>query len=210
MAHIVLPALRADMARSCLASLDPAYRRGVVVVNNGCIAGGLDAGTVIEPGENLGVPAAWNLGRESAIASGADRLVILSEAVRFRDGGADFLGKLAGSGVGFVYGHFGWHLMSVASWVLEKLGPFEAGFGLAYYEDNDYVRRATLAGLPQDDLTVWHRDNGTLATVEDREVAGSIRSGVVTVDMARARARYAYKWGGPPGSETLMIPHQLP
>lgn len=83
------------------------------------------------------------------------------------------------------------------------VGPFDERFSPAYFEDNDYHRRLTLAGWtsPCAYTEVKHEHSATMKAVVPRERE--------TVHHARFRACqrfYIEKWGGLPGREIYTEP----
>lgn len=79
----------------------------------------------------------------------------------------------------------------------QDVGSFDEQFSPAYFEDNDYHRRLTLAGWesPVAPSAVGHIVSATMkaATPEDRERHHAL--------FRACRARYVRKWGGIPGQE---------
>lgn len=91
-------------------------------------------------------------------------------------------------------------LLRRAAW--ENVGPFDEGFIPAYFEDNDYHRRLTLAGWGSP-VVPMHVEHAESATVRSFTPAEQRRHhGRFAANMARYRA----KWGGLPGRETLDRP----
>lgn len=55
--------------------------------------------------------------------------------------------------------------------VYEKVGPLDERFGLAYYEDNDYIKRLSVAGVPMvcvDSCHIFSEGGQTMKHVDDR------------------------------------------
>lgn len=174
-------------------SIDPAWR-------DACLATLKTPNWLIlnnaAPNPNRGVSASWNLGVDAARALHAEHLIICSEAVRFGEpGGLDFEAALTGPVT--TAGMTGCHLLGIATATLEHIGGFDEQF-FAYYEDTDWLRRATLAGVMAH-ATQVHVD------ATDAGVAHSLAW--VDVNFGALATRYAAKWGGPPGHETWLTPY---
>lgn len=78
-----------------------------------------------------------------------------------------------------------------------NVGPFDEQFAPAYFEDNDYARRLTLAGwlLAVAPSAVMHGGSRTLASYTPAERR------VHDAQFEANKARYLRKWGGLPGAE---------
>lgn len=88
----------------------------------------------------------------------------------------------------------------------EKIGVFDERFERAYWEDIDYIRRATLLGLEMGTLeesNIWHYGSATLAL--DPELAESNHA-----IFEQNRAYYEQKWGGLPPNEQFQTPYNIP
>jgi GT2 family glycosyltransferase len=89
---------------------------------------------------------------------------------------------------------------------LERLGCFDENFYPAYCEDQDYARRAALAGLEEGncgDTEVFHAGSTAILTDyalrKQNEVSQSLN-----------QAYYRRKWGGDPGTERYSSPFGRP
>ncbi len=72
-------------------------------------------------------------------------------------------------------------------WVYEKVGGFDEGYGLAYYEDEDYLERLRRAGIPfkrVDSVKVDHIGGVTVKAITTESEA-----------MAVGRQHYLEKYG---------------
>lgn len=200
---IVLPALKTPWAMECIGTLHPEFRRNsLLVVDN--TADGLPplpgVAEVARFGCNKGVAGSWNVGVDRLAESGRHQLVILSEAVRFTDGGLDFLDAAEGEDV-FSSLH-GWHLIGLSAATFAACGRFDENFHPAYYEDTDMIRRLHLAGFRE--RFRWHDDPAR--TVLDCGSGRSITEGLAVVDFTELRRYYVAKWGALPPDETLPAP----
>lgn len=153
--------------------------------------------------KNIGVASSWNKGVDRVLASQADWLILLSTAIRFNEGGIDFLDGLEKSSAHMVSGiDCGWHLHAISRDVLERVGRFDPLFNPGYYEDNDYLYRYRIeygepAGSNHDWIPVDYDSLGD---------AHSLRFDHVSIDIGQQRAKYQRKWGGDPDRELWTTP----
>lgn len=151
-------------------------------------------------GRNIGVAAAWNVAMRWASTHGFRFVALVSQSYEV-DGGTEALAAALeehGDWRGLLNSTVGFHgcVWSVRLW--EEVGGFDERFWPAYYEDTDWLRRLSLAGL--------HTAENPMRRAE---VPGrcphalAFRAGVMTEkDYSRCGALYVEKWGGPPGAET--------
>ena len=200
----VLPMLKPEWAAETIGSIaQKIVETSLVVVDNS--HDGLEpllasrCFRYLRTGVNLGCSASWNVGRSWALRS-AVPLVIVSEAVVFRDGGrvahemAAMTSKLCG-----VRAFQAWHLVTLHHETLKLVGRFDEGFWPIYFEDTDYERRMMLEGVTMSVLDVSE-------SYTDKGHARSWREGWVEVDYSRQEAYYRAKWGGGSGEETFSFP----
>lgn len=159
-------------------------------------------------GHNRGVARSWNLAMQTARDLGYDAVALLSQTYR-PSGGTSFLAWCVGEygdWRGLLNGSVGLHgcVWSVALW--ERVGPFDERYEGGYYEDNDWLYRLALHGL--------HDAANPMPKVEipgTSDPALALRRGAVPEHVyGENAARYAAKWGGPPGAETVTDPDGLP
>ena len=151
---IVLPYAYGPYVTECLETLDINIIENCVAIDN----------TDTSPHENFGVAGTWNLGIDRLREVDGDWLVVMSAAMRFRDGGQsmidwleqrqgqDYLIHFAkadfpeqqwerGRSVGIEAGNFVWHLTAISREAIENVGKFDTGFFPVYFEDVDYDLR---------------------------------------------------------------------
>lgn len=111
---------------------------------------------------NLGVAASWNLGIRSFPY--AERWFFASNDVQFDPGALQSLSgartdEITLSGV-FPY----WQAFSLGYEAVKRIGLFDEGFFPAYFEDNDYQRRAEHAGVTirKVDVPMIHDNSSTI------------------------------------------------
>ena len=165
---------------------------------------------------NRGVAASWNDGVLAAYGDGADFVVVANDDVvpaagdldrvadraeRFRD---RYIVSCAGphEGLGERLPSHGYSFFALNPVALETIGCFDENFFPVYGEDQDYARRAALAGLSEAncaDTEVVHRGSAAIRTSADLA-----RQNAVT--QALNIAYYVRKWGGDAGSERFSTP----
>lgn len=88
---------------------------------------------------------------------------------------------------------------------LHQWFQFDEQFVPAYFEDNDYHRRLTLAGFGERIFSLpipyWHQGSGTLQATENTALATHWGP-----KFDACRAYYVQKWGGLPHHETFTVP----
>lgn len=91
--------------------------------------------------------------------------------------------------------------------VWAALGPFDPIFFPAYFEDNDYMRRLTLAGVKVcrlTDFTFGHVGSATMKAFNKEEMEAHHKR------FETNRDRYLEKWGGLPHEETYETAYNRP
>jgi GT2 family glycosyltransferase len=95
---------------------------------------------------NLGVAGSWNLGIKSFPY--AQRWFIVSNDVVFQPGALDKLSQARRDEITLTGAAPHWQAFALGDEAVLDLGLFdECGFYPAYFEDNDYMRRAEFAGV---------------------------------------------------------------
>jgi GT2 family glycosyltransferase len=167
-------------------------------------------------GENRGVSRSWNDGILTAYAEGADVVVVANDDVLPAAGDLDrvadkavrcgdrYIVSCAGphERLGRCLPSHGYSFFAVNPIAIETIGCFDENFFPAYCEDQDYARRAALAGLSEEncaDTTVLH--GGSSAILASQELALQNR-----ITQRNNIAYYMRKWGGDAGSERFESP----
>ena len=186
-----------------------------------CARFAANAGTVSYPCEgNRGVSRSWNDGILAAWQRGADAVIVANDDIAFAAGDLEKLAACAIahrdryiiSCAGFHAGHnrrlpsIGYSCFAINPVAIERLGCFDENIFPAYCEDQDYARRAGLAGL--------HEEN-CAATELTHLGSASIRSDPAlhrqnSLTHLRNIAYYRQKWGGDGGRETYAWPFNNP
>lgn len=170
--NLTVPVLnRYDLLQRMIASIDFPIRH-LLVIDNGAstvmedIA--IDVPEIVEHTTylpmpaNLGVAASWNLGIQSFPYD--DCWFFASNDVEFQPGALERLCE-ARTGEITLSKYFPfWHVFSVGYEAVRRLGLFDSSFFPAYFEDNDYQRRAEHYGVPirKLDIDVVHDNSSTL------------------------------------------------
>lgn len=154
---------------------------------------------------NYGVAKSWNL--LAGIARGDEaRLILSNDDITFAHDTIARLLTVAESTprAGIVSAIEGqrfslFHLNGAA---YQEVGPFDEQFQMAYFEDNDYAWRLTLArwALPVAPSAVTHVGSATIARMTPAQMAAKHAA------YAHNQAYYIRKWGGPPHAEIYSVP----
>jgi GT2 family glycosyltransferase len=171
--NLIVPVLnRYDLLQRMLDSVDVPVAH-LLVIDNG-------ASVMVEPLElklgdnfakvthlrmpaNLGVAGSWNLGIKSFPY--AHRWFIVSNDVVFRPGSLEKLAKAQRDEITLAGKPPHWQAFALGDGAVTDLGLFdECGFFPAYFEDNDYMRRAEFAGvnIRRIDIDLDHDNSSTI------------------------------------------------
>jgi GT2 family glycosyltransferase len=110
---------------------------------------------------NLGVAGSWNLGIKSFPY--AHRWFIVSNDVVFQPGALEKLSQARRDEITLTADAPNWQAFALGDEAVTDLGLFdECGFYPAYFEDNDYMRRAEFVGVNIRKLDIdLHHDNSS-------------------------------------------------
>jgi GT2 family glycosyltransferase len=171
-------------------------------------------------GDNRGVGRSWNDGILNAYADGVDVVIVANDDVLPAEGDLDRMAEKAVrcrdryivscAGPHERLGRFlpshGYSFFAVNPIAVETIGCFDENFFPAYCEDQDYARRAALAGLSEEncaDTAVLH--GGSSAIFANQELALQNR-----ITQSRNIGYYVRKWGGDAGREKFDTPFGNP
>jgi GT2 family glycosyltransferase len=173
---IVIPVLnRYDLLERCLESID--YPVGtLLIIDNGGKAGLHDQPwlvdrrhvqdyRVLSMPSNLGVATSWNLSIKATPYS-KDGWLLLNSDAWFEPGALQqFHGECSPDTITLA-GRPGWSCAHVGRNVVAKVGLFCENFHPAYFEDNDFERRAQAHGIPivHSSAKVNHDNSSTIAS----------------------------------------------
>lgn len=194
---------RPDLLTRMIASLDVEVGRIVVIDNS---TAGITRGIefppntqVIHIGHNLGVAASWNLIVKATPM--AKWWCIVNSDVEFMPGDLDRLtAQITSDPRTFAF------LATLTAFGLtpevhEAAGWFDENYVPAYGEDNDFVRRCSLAGIASLALPTGHRHDPS-STIGSDQIAMSENGRTFPENMRYHRE----KWGGAPGGEAFNSP----
>jgi GT2 family glycosyltransferase len=111
---------------------------------------------------NLGVAASWNLGIKSFPY--AERWFIASNDVEFDSGALQGLSEARSDEITLSGAFPYWQAFALGYEAVRRVGLFDEGFFPAYFEDNDYQRRAEHAGVTirKIDVPMIHDNSSTI------------------------------------------------
>jgi len=149
--NLIVPVLnRYDLLDRMLASIDyPVYE--LLIVDNG---GELDAikdnenfinVNILNMPSNLGVAASWNLGIK--LLPHHDRWFFASNDMFYMPGALEKLSEARRQDVTLSDMFPFWHTFALGEEVVRRVGLFDEALYPAYFEDNDYERRAKHLGV---------------------------------------------------------------
>ena len=139
----------------------------LLVIDNGT---GADLGfsdnfkkvTVLQMPANLGVAGSWNLGIKSFPY--AERWFIASNDVVFQPGALAQLSEARRDEITLTADAPHWQAFALGDEAVNDIGLFDESLFPAYFEDNDYMRRAEFAGvnIRRIDLDLDHDNSSTI------------------------------------------------
>lgn len=145
---------------------------------------------------NLGVAASWNLGIK--VFAWSEYWCIVNDDVTFEPGALQLLELASSDGrIALANSPEPWCAFTLGESVVDQVGLFDEAFYPAYFEDNDYLRRAT--SILGDDVV-----NHSAARVE-HDNSSTIRSGGLNVENARTFANNAQTFSAKKESGDLGV-----
>lgn len=176
------------------------FARKVLIIDNG--KQGIEVKKpwrVINTHQNFGVAGSWNLICTILFRAGYTHVLMLNDDIII-DKHAEEIEAFIKENPADIY-HSQNHFCAfiIDRWTFAELGPFDDRFWPAYYEDNDYVYRAKLAGkkvMPTPFLDpVVFRNSQSIAKQPELNHNFNLN-----------RQRYIEKWGGLPNEEKYTVP----
>jgi len=173
---IVIPVLnRYDLLERCLASIDYPVDTLIIIDNGGQASlwgcpwlvdhRQIDDYRIWSMPSNLGVATSWNLSIKATPYS-KDGWLLLNSDAWFEPGALKhFHGECSPDTITLA-GRPGWSCAHVGRNVVAKIGLFCENFHPAYFEDNDFERRAQAHGVPivHSTAKVNHDNSSTIAS----------------------------------------------
>lgn len=196
---LIVPVLnRLDLTERMLASLDIEVERTIIIDNSrdGAASEGLEATRMYR---NLGVSASWNLGMR--LSPEAPWWFITNNDIAFAPGDLDRLARYMAehpADIGMLQTPSAW---GISRHALQAIGYFDENFHPAYFEDNDYVHRANLAGVHIEPLPAG-LSHQTSSSISSDQRAHEENNRTFPLNCLY----YIEKWGGMPGMERWTTP----
>jgi GT2 family glycosyltransferase len=164
--NLIVPVLnRYDLLERMLDSVDVPVEH-LLIIDNGLGTDTLELSdkfakvTHLRMPANLGVAGSWNLGIKSFPY--AHRWFIVSNDVVFRSGALEKLAKACRDEITLTADAPHWQAFALGDGAVNDIGLFDESLFPAYFEDNDYMRRAQFAGVNIRKLDIdLHHDNSS-------------------------------------------------
>jgi GT2 family glycosyltransferase len=165
--NLIVPVLnRYDLLQRMLDSVDVPVDH-LLVIDNGTGANltfsdKFKKVTVLDMPANLGVSGSWNLGIKSFPY--AHRWFIVSNDVVFEPGALEQLAQAQRDEITLTGAAPHWQAFALGDEAVSDIGLFDESLFPAYFEDNDYMRRADFVGvnIRLIDLKLSHANSSTI------------------------------------------------
>ncbi len=171
----------------------------IIVVDNGAknfLIPECDRLEIISRGRNVGVSAAWNLIIDRAIELRADRCAISNDDIELYR--STFEEVLFNQDDLVLAPGFAFFIIKPE--LTKRLGWFDENLFPAYFEDQDFLRRLRLEGVPiaaPQGIKINHAVSATLRSWTHRQQRA------FELRFHQLRSYYIAKWGGGPNRETF-------
>jgi GT2 family glycosyltransferase len=195
---IIVPILnRPELLERFSSSVDVPVERMIVIDNGGVVPAEIEA---IRLPHNIGVAASWNLGL--MVSPKARWWLICNFDITFAPGDLEKIAAAVDPRVPMILQAEGYAAFAITPPAVERIGLFDTGYINGYVEDDDYTRRAQLAGVPITEIETGITHVGSSTIYGDKfymdQNHTSFRANV---------AYYEAKWGGPMhGGESFSTP----
>jgi GT2 family glycosyltransferase len=163
--NLIVPVLnRYDLLQRMLDSVDVPVDH-LLIIDNGTgsdlfFSDKFENVTVLDMPANLGVAGSWNLGIKSFPY--AHRWFIVSNDVVFQAGALEKLAQARRDEITLTADAPHWQAFALGDEAVNDIGLFDESLFPAYFEDNDYMRRADFAGVNIRKLDIdLHHDNSS-------------------------------------------------
>jgi len=165
--NLIVPVLnRYDLLQRMLDSVDVSVQH-LLVIDNGpgsnlTFNENFKKVTVLEMPANLGVSGSWNLGIKSFPY--AQRWFIASNDVVFEPGALEQLSQARRDEITLTGDAPHWQAFALGDEAVNEIGLFDESLFPAYFEDNDYTRRAEFVGvnIRLVDIKLRHDNSSTI------------------------------------------------
>jgi GT2 family glycosyltransferase len=163
--NLIVPVLnRYDLLQRMLDSVDVPVEH-LLIIDNGTgsdlfFSDKFENITVLDMPANLGVAGSWNLGIKSFPY--AHRWFIVSNDVVFQAGALEKLAQARRDEITLTADAPHWQAFALGDEAVNDIGLFDESLFPAYFEDNDYMRRADFTGVNIRKLDIdLHHDNSS-------------------------------------------------
>jgi GT2 family glycosyltransferase len=165
--NLIVPVLnRYDLLQRMLDSVDVQVEH-LLVIDNGTgsdlfFSDKFQNVTVLDMPANLGVSGSWNLGIKSFPY--AQRWFIISNDVQFNSGALEQLAQARRDEITLTARFPHWQAFVLGDEAVSDIGLFDESLFPAYFEDNDYTRRAEFVGvnIRRVEIDVSHENSSTI------------------------------------------------
>ena len=165
--NLIVPVLnRYDLLQRMLDSVDVQVEH-LLVIDNGTgsdlfFSDKFQNVTVLDMPANLGVSGSWNLGIKSFPY--AQRWFIISNDVEFNPGALEQLAQARRDEITLTARFPHWQAFALGDEAVSDIGLFDESLFPAYFEDNDYTRRAEFVGvnIRRLEIDVSHENSSTI------------------------------------------------
>lgn len=176
LSNLIVPVLnRYDLLQRMLNSVDE-YVEHLLIIDNGGRADSLmfpkTAQNVhfLQLPSNLGVAASWNLGIK--LFPHHERWFFASNDMVFHPGAISTLAQAARDEITLTNTFPYWQTFAVGDAVVDHIGLFDEGLYPAYFEDNDFQRRAQKAGFNVRMLDIPNSHDNSSTINSDADLMG--------------------------------------
>jgi len=151
--NLIIPVLnRYDLLKRMVYSIDYPIRDVLIIDNGGQCSDRLlkkhpliERGHILRMPSNLGVAASWNLGIK--LFPHDDRWFFASNDMFYMPGALEKLSEARRQDITLSDMFPFWHTFALGEEVVRRVGLFDEALYPAYFEDNDYERRAKHLGV---------------------------------------------------------------
>ena len=170
--NLIIPVLnRYDLLQRMVSSIDYTVEH-LLIIDNGAsgnvesveidIPETVEHTTYLPMPSNLGVAGSWNLGIK--LFPMHDRWTFASNDMWFEPGQLAKLAEAKPSHLTLIKDFPHWHAFTIGEEVVQRIGLFDEALYPAYFEDNDYLRRAHHHKVPVEhlDLKTGHDNSSTI------------------------------------------------
>jgi GT2 family glycosyltransferase len=165
--NLIVPVLnRYDLLQRMLDSVDVQVEH-LLVIDNGTgsdlfFSDKFQNVTVLDMPANFGVSGSWNLGIKSFPY--AQRWFIISNDVQFNPGALEQLAQARRDEITLTARFPHWQAFALGDEAVSDIGLFDESLFPAYFEDNDYTRRAEFVGvnIRRLEIDVSHENSSTI------------------------------------------------